>query len=116
MFKSYATGTAALALGLVFGGAAFAQTTSPAPGAAKGTKMTSAECTSLWNRLDTGKTGNVSQTQAQQYVSDFKSVDTNNDGKLSQAEFQAGCSKGLINSTASTGAGSGTGTMAPKSK
>ena len=34
--------------------------------------------------------------------------DTNSDGKLTQAEFQAGCDKGLVQGTASTGSGAGT--------
>lgn len=82
---------------------AFAQTTSvPKSGA---TKMSSADCTAAWTKLDAAKAGSVTQTQAQGVVTDFKAADTNNDGKLTQAEFTAACNKGLV--TASAGAGSG---------
>lgn len=107
----------AAALALVLGGAAFAQTT-PTPGAKPGAgaaKMTQAECLSLWNRLDAAKSGSVGEAQAQPYVADFKAVDANSDGKLSQAEFNAGCNKGQVHGAATTGPGSGTGgATAPK--
>jgi hypothetical protein len=67
--------------------------------------MSRADCTAAWTKLDASKTGSVSQSQAQGVVTDFKAADTNNDGKLSQAEFVAACEKGLV--TASTGTGSG---------
>ena len=80
---------------------AVAQTT-PGSGAAK--KMTSAECSAAWTKLDAAKAGSVSQAQAQGTVTDFKAADTNGDGKLAQAEFTAACNKGLV-----TAAGSSTG-------
>jgi hypothetical protein len=51
----------------------------------------------------------VSEAQAKSYVTDFKSVDANSDGKLSQAEFQSGCDKGQVHGSATTGPGSGAG-------
>jgi hypothetical protein len=108
MRKAILVGSTAIAFGML-GGAAIAQTKSPAPtGAAK---MSQAECAALWNRVDSSKAGNLSESQAKAYVTDFKALDTNGDKKLSQSEFQAGCDKGLVHSTASTGAG--TGSMAP---
>ena len=68
-------------------------------------KMSSTECTAAWTKLDAAKAGSVTQTQAQGVVTDFKTADTNKDGKLTQAEFTAACDKGLV--TASAGAGSG---------
>jgi len=87
-----------------------AQQTTPGGSAPKAgaTKMSQAECESLWNRADSSKSGNLSQTQAQSFVTNFSSVDTNNDGKISQSEFQAGCEKGLVHSSATTGTGAGT--------
>ena len=91
--------TAALAIAMP----ALAQTTTaPKSGAAK---MSQADCTAAWTKLDASKSGSVSQSQAQGTVTDFKAADTNNDGKLSQAEFRAACDKGLV--TASTPSGSG---------
>jgi hypothetical protein len=80
---------------------ALAQTSSGS-GAAK---MSQADCTAAWAKLDAAKSGNVSQAQAQGTVTDFKAADANNDGKLTQAEFTSACNKGLV-----TAAGSGTGT------
>jgi len=98
---------------LLMAGSAFAQTaTAPKSGT---TKMSQSDCMAAWNRLDTAKSGSVSQAQAQGVVTDFKAADTNNDGKLSQSEFMAACDKGLV--TASSGTASGgrgmTGTDSP---
>src|SRR5262245_54113183 len=82
---------------------AFAQTTTtPKSGAAK---MSQAECTAAWTKLDASKSGSVSQAQAQNVVSDFKAADTNNDGKLTQTEFMSACDKGLVTASAGTGSG-----------
>jgi hypothetical protein len=61
------------------------------------------QCTATWNKLDTGKSGSVSQSQAQGVVTDFKAADTNNDGNLSKSEFMAACNKGLVTASAATG-------------
>jgi hypothetical protein len=67
--------------------------------------MSQADCTAAWNKLDTSKAGSVSQSEAQGVVTDFKAADTNNDGKLTQAEFMAACDKGLVTASAATGSG-----------
>jgi hypothetical protein len=77
---------------------ALAQTT-PGSGAAK---MSSAECSAAWTKLDAAKAGSVSQAQAQGTVTDFKAADANSDGKLTQAEFTAACGKGLVTAAGST--------------
>jgi hypothetical protein len=111
MRKAIFVGSTAVAFALL-GGTAMAQTTkSPSAGSSGAMKMTQAECTALWNRVDASKAGNLSESQLKAYITDFKAVDTNGDKKVSQSEFQAGCDKGLVHSTASTGAG--TGSMAP---
>lgn len=116
MLKTFTAGSAAVVLTLLLGGAVQAQTTTaPKPGTSA-MKMTQAECQSLWNRVDASKGGSITQTQAQPYVTDFKALDTNNDGKLSQAEFQSGCDKGEVHSSATTGSGSGTGTSTTPKK
>jgi hypothetical protein len=112
MIKSISSVSAAVLFGALMIAPAMAQTTTaPAPGGTM-MKLSQAECTSLWNKLDTSKSGSVAQTAAQPYVNDFKAADANNDGKLSQAEFTAACNKGLVHDTASTG--TGTGGTAPK--
>jgi len=95
--------TAAAATVLILMGPALAQTTPPGSGSAK---MSQADCTSAWARLDTAKSGSVTQAQAQGVVSDFKSADSNGDGKLTQPEFTSACDKGLVSAAAGTGTGS----------
>ena len=101
--------TAALALAMP----ALAQTTTtPKSGTMK---MSQADCTAAWTKLDASKAGSVSQTQAQGVVTDFKAADTNSDGKLTQTEFMAACDKGLVTASASGGRGmTGTESTAPK--
>jgi|SRR3954468_5937060 len=104
--------TAALALAIP----ALAQTTTaPKSGTMK---MSQADCTAAWTKLDASKTGSISQTQAQGVVTDFKAADSNGDGKLTQAEFTAACDKGLVTASAASGTGgrgmTGTDSTAPK--
>jgi hypothetical protein len=106
MTKSLLSVSAAVLLGAFIAAPAMAQTTTaPAPSGA--IKLSQAQCTSIWSKLDAGKSGSVAQAAAQPYVADFKAVDANNDGKLSQAEFTSACDKGMVHDTASTGTGSG---------
>jgi hypothetical protein len=80
---------------------ALAQTTAPK----SATKMSQAECTAAWTKLDASKAGSVSQSQAQGVVTDFKAADANSDGKLTQSEFTAACDKGLVTASSATGSG-----------
>jgi hypothetical protein len=102
--------TAALALAIP----ALAQTTPKS----STMKMSQADCTAAWMKLDASKAGSVSQTQAQGVVTDFKAADSNGDGKLTQAEFTAACDKGLVTASAASGTGgrgmTGTDSTAPK--
>lgn len=99
--KIVASLAAAVALALAV--PAFAQTaTTPKGGAAK---MSRADCTAAWTKLNAAKSGSVSESQAQGVVTDFKAADANHDGKLTQAEFTAACDKGLVTASAGTGSG-----------
>lgn len=104
----------AATLSLAFAaGAAFAQTSGSTSGTTSGTtsgsaqKMSQAQCQSMWQSADSSKAGSLTQTQAKPYVSSFSTVDTNSDGKLSQAEFMSACDKGQV---MASGSGSTTGT------
>ena len=110
MIRSFAGVSAAVLAGMLIAGSAMSQTTAPKTQM----KISQAECTSLWNTLDSSKAGSVGEAQARSHVADFKSVDTNKDGKLSRAEFQAGCDRGQVHGSASTGSGTGTGGGAKK--
>lgn len=76
--------------------------------ASPSTKLSQAECDTLWNQANPSKGPTISMSQAQPYVSDFKSVDTDNDGTISLSEFNAGCNKGFVKSSGSSGSSSGT--------
>jgi hypothetical protein len=106
---------AAAAAALAFALPALAQTTT-AP--KSGSKMSQSDCSAAWTKLDASKSGNVSQTEAQGVVTDFKAADANSDGKLTQAEFTSACDKGLVTASAASGTGSrgmsGSDTTAPK--
>ena len=97
---------------------AFAVSTAFGAYAAAGTQLSQAECDSLWNQANPSGAATINQSQAQPYVTDFKSADPDNDGSLSQNEFSAACKAGLVKSSSSSGAASGdTGNkMAPAEK
>jgi hypothetical protein len=108
MTKMLATTASAIVLALAASASSFAQGTTGQQSGTSGTmKMTQAECESMWNRADSARSGSLSQSQAQSYVTNFSAVDTNSDSNLSRSEFLAGCDKGLVQSSASTGTGTG---------
>jgi len=105
MLKSALTTGAILFFGIA---TATAQTTGTTGGSTNATqKMTQAECQSVWSKADASSAGSLTQGQAQSYLSNFSSADTNKDSKLSSAEFLAACQQGMVKDTATTGAGSG---------
>ncbi len=94
-------GAVSVASGLAVAGTANAQS------ASENIKLSQAECQVLWKQADSSAAGSLSMAQAQPFVSNFKSVDANGDGKLSSSEFTKGCDAGHVRSSASTGAGAG---------
>jgi hypothetical protein len=105
MLKSALTASAILFLGVATASAQTSGTTSGTTGATQ--KMTQAECQSVWSKADASSAGSLTQAQAQPYVTNFTSADTNKDSKLSSAEFLAACQQGMVKDTATTGSGSG---------
>ncbi len=102
MLKSMLAGTAILA------GAALIVSTAGIQAATAAMKLSQAECDTLWNQANPSKGATISMSQAQPYVSNFKSVDIDNDGSISQVEFRKGCNNGLVKSSSSSGSSSGT--------
>ena len=86
--------------------------------AAAGTQLSQAECDSLWNQANPAGASAITESQAHQFVTDFKAANPDGDGSLDQNEFAAACKAGLVKSSASSGAASGeTGEkMAPAEK
>ena len=74
---------------------------------AAGTQLSQAECDSIWKQANPSAAATINQSQAQPYVTDFKSADPDNDGSLDQNEFNTACQKGLVKSASSSGAASG---------
>lgn len=62
--------------------------------AADGAALNLDDCRKIWNlaagRSDLGPDG------AKPYIDDFATVDTNGDGKITNAEFRAGCESGFV--------------------
>lgn len=88
------------------GGTSGGSTSGSAGGSAM--QLSQSECESLWNQADSGGSGALSQTQAQNYVTNFSRVDANSDGRISRTEFMQGCSSGQVQRSATTGGGTGT--------
>lgn len=79
-------------------------------------KLSKSECEKIWNDQDGVA---LTSDKAGSLVTDFKALDADGDGKLSNAEFTSGCDKGMIKSgAATTGAGTGSSgsSTVPKTK
>jgi len=106
---------AASSIALIAGVTAAAAQSSPSGSSSSGAassgasvKLTMAQCDAIWEKADVSKSGSLSAEQAKPYISDFKAADTKGNGKLTKAEFQAACSKGIVHDTSSSGSSSGT--------
>lgn len=108
MFKSRSATLAVFATAALCPSVVWAQSPSP-PSHRHGMQLSQAECHALWNRANPSGRPTITMAQAQRYVSDFKSVDTDNDGTISRAEFNAGCKNGNVKgASASMGTSPGT--------
>jgi hypothetical protein len=90
-----------LAVCCSMGGAAFAANNGAV-------KLSAAQCSTLWEKVNVAGAATIDASQAQGYVSKFKAADPDNDGTLTKTEFQAACARGLVQDSANTGAASGT--------
>ena len=87
-----------------------ADPTSGRPGAV----LDEAKCASVWS-LTEREGDTLSEAKATPFVVNFKLVDANADGKISEAEFKDGCKKGLVQEAAAEDAPEPSGAMAPQS-
>src|SRR5512134_628948 len=97
-------GSAAVLLftaGLAFAGPGSGETKQPAdpPSGRPSAVLDEAKCTSVWSMTEReGDT--LSEGKAAPYIVNFKLVDADGDGKISEAEFKDGCTKGLVQASA----------------
>jgi sporulation protein YlmC with PRC-barrel domain len=78
-----------------------------------GAMLDGSKCASVWSLTERdGDT--LSEAKAAPFVVNFKLVDANGDGKISEAEFKDGCKKGLVQEATAEGAQQPSGAMAPQ--
>jgi sporulation protein YlmC with PRC-barrel domain len=88
------------------------QSTDPASGRPSA-MLDDAKCASVWSLTERdGDT--LSEDKAAPFVVNFKLVDANADGKISEAEFKDGCKKGLVQEASAEGAQKPSGAAAPQ--
>src|SRR6476646_2530881 len=74
----------------------------PPPSGRPSAALDDAACQEVW-KMASPNGDTLSKDKATPFVVNYEMVDTDKDGKISQAEFQAGCGKGWIqNSDAAT--------------
>lgn len=101
-----AAGAAAL-----FANVAFAQTATKSPDSA--TRLSQSECTNLWQQANPTNALGLTEAQSAPYISDFKAANPDGDTTIDQNEWLAACNKGLVKSSSSSGASTGTSGTAP---
>lgn len=100
MRKSYLAIVSAAAVSL---GSAIAMAQTPTP-TTPGKALSDSDCTAAWTKaLGTSKATTLDESASKGFVADFKTVDTNADKKIDQTEWKAGCTKGLVLASATTG-------------
>src|SRR6187402_3054900 len=67
----------------------------PPPSGRPSAPLDDAKCGSVW-KMAAPDGDTLSKDKATPFVVNYEMVDTDKDGKISQAEFQAGCGKGWI--------------------
>jgi hypothetical protein len=71
-----------------------------------------AKCANVWSM--TQREGDtLSQGKAAPFIINFKMVDADSDGKISEAEFKDGCKKGLVQEASAEGSQQPSGKAAP---
>ena len=72
------------------------------PSGRPGAVLDDAKCTSVWSMTERdGDT--LSEGKAAPFIVNFKMVDADNDGKVTEAEFKEGCKKGLVQEASAKG-------------
>lgn len=83
------------------------------PSGRPGVILDDAKCTAVWSKVQREGDALV-EDKAAPFIVNFKMVDTDGDGKVSDAEFKDGCKKGLVQEAASKPADAGGGGATPE--
>jgi hypothetical protein len=67
----------------------------PEPSGRPSAVLDDAKCNSVW-KMASPNGDTISEDKAVPYIVNFQMVDTSKDGKITQDEFKAGCSKGWV--------------------
>jgi EF hand domain-containing protein len=106
---------------LMSAGYAFAGGGAPVPAQPKGdgasgrpaAVLDDAKCQSVWSLTE--RQGDVlSEDKAAPFIVNFQMVDTDGNGKITQAEFQQGCKHGWVQEASASGAQGATGKGTPE--
>jgi hypothetical protein len=71
-----------------------------------------AQCSDVWS-LTQRQGDTLTEGEAAPFIVNFKLVDANADGKISEAEFKDGCKKGLVQQASAGGQQQPSGTTSP---
>jgi hypothetical protein len=69
----------------------------------QGMKVETAECDSLWMKVNPSGAEKVPESAAGSYITDLKAANPDGDGTIEKNEFSDACTKGLIKSSSSSG-------------
>jgi hypothetical protein len=84
-----------------------------APSGRPSAVLDEAKCDSIWNMTE--REGEIlSEGKAAPFIVNFKMIDTDRDGWITQNEFKQGCKNGWVQEKSATGSQSPTGTEPPK--
>ena len=84
-----------------------------APSGRPSAVLDEAKCDSIWNMTE--REGEIlSEGKAAPFIVNFKMVDTDRDGLITQDEFKQGCKNGWVQEKSATGSQKPTGTEPPK--
>jgi hypothetical protein len=65
-------------------------------GMSTGTKLSQADCDALWMKANPANAATITESAAQQYVTDFAAANPDKDGTLDKMEFTKACEGGLV--------------------
>lgn len=70
-------------------------------------KLSNNACANLWHQANPSGAKGITESQASQYIADFKSANPDGDATIEHSEWVAACKKGLVHASMSSGSSSG---------